>query len=594
MADSKPFYEPLNLIDERLNCSDQVNYAIYRGASSILHQRVDSSSCTTSNIQWNIITPGSDVVIDRNLIVEVPFTITFNNSGTVTNPAVWMGPADGWGQNLGFASFPLTKCAQTIACGINNTSTRIDAGEAIRLLENYMDEEDLKQYANTPTMLDYYQNYDDNIAASGSQNVLADAGGMKSYAGLKPRGNVVLTAITPSPGNAPAAGTPAAAGSLTYTVEGVIYEPVIVPPFMFGQKDKCGMYGVGNLSLNYDLTNVQNMFRMTAGLKAKISNFTVNFQGKAYLHMTYLSVPPSLSLDARCTVPYTNVFVQKGSNDLSANTTAQEIQSNNIQLHNIPDYVIIGVKKATANKTQSDADWYLPISNVSITFGTQNNLLSNLQAVDLFHICQQNGLRGDFAKFSASGFSNGAVAKLAGAPVLLKFGKDIAISDSWNAPGVISNSNFSAKVTVLNTTGVAQSFDLSIVFVSSGLFSSEMSASFAQDSFLQKSDVLNASQLPIINKSPFNFQNLKRFGGNMSSQLVGSGFWSDFGEGVLTGLKGVGTAAKTGLNIASQFIPDARLQAATGVANVLGNTLGFGRTAGAQVGGMTLKEKYRK
>ena len=41
--EGKPFYKPFNLIDERLNTSDHVDYGVYRGASSISHQYLQSA-----------------------------------------------------------------------------------------------------------------------------------------------------------------------------------------------------------------------------------------------------------------------------------------------------------------------------------------------------------------------------------------------------------------------------------------------------------------------------------------------------------------------------------------------------------------------
>jgi hypothetical protein len=56
----------------------------------------------------------------------------------------------------------------------------------------------------------------------------------------------------------------------------------------------------------------------------------------------------------------------------------------------------------------------------------------------------------------------------------------------------------------------------------------------------------------------------------------------------------IGTVARQGLNMAAQYIPGSRLQAAAKGVNMAGNLLGFGKGAGTMTaGGMSAGNKFK-
>jgi hypothetical protein len=75
------------------------------------------------------------------------------------------------------------------------------------------------------------------------------------------------------------------------------------------------------------------------------------------------------------------------------------VQSQNIQINNIPDYFIVYVREPLSSQNSATSNYFLPVDNVSITFNNKSGILSNATQQQLFQISKKNGSGQNFSEF---------------------------------------------------------------------------------------------------------------------------------------------------------------------------------------------------
>jgi hypothetical protein len=380
-------------------------------------------------------------------------------------------------------------------------------------------------------------------------------------------------------------------------------EPLIMSPFILSEMksgSSAGMYGIQAMNLNF-LFQSGNLAR---GIRVATTASNVVFNGilgDTFLDFQFLSPHPSVKLPSRNIIPYMQLQTFKtavsglqaagaafGAGAVPATT---QINTNTIQLSNIPDSVILCVRKA--GRTAKDADSYLPIKNVNINFNNTPGICSGLTQQQLYECSVEAGLNMTWLEFvgqrdvllntapgaagppAADGNATRAPILTCGSIVKLDFGRHINIIQDWFAPGSITQANFSVQITVNNYVNSSVPFDLDatskteavVIFVHSGMIVSSLGSTSSYVGLLTKENVLQASEKPVINKGEYE----RQFGGSWFSSLK---------SGISKGLKyakPVASMAKSALGHSND--PRARQAAAA-----LG-AMGAGYSAGSKMNG---------
>jgi hypothetical protein len=370
-------------------------------------------------------------------------------------------------------------------------------------------------------------------------------------------------------------------------------------PFLLSEAKSgasAGIYGVQAINFNFLFqgTNLARGIRLATNTSTVVFN---GIKGDTYLDFQFLSPHPSVKLPSRNIVPYlqlqtfrtaatiTAAGAQFGQNAAPASFN---IQTNTVQLSNIPDSVILCVRKV--GRSIYDADSYLPITGVNINFNNTPGICSGLKPHQLYECSVEAGLNMSWLEFSGqrdviTGSIPGSVPPAANAtgtrvPVLtcgsvvkLDFGRHINIIQDWFAPGSITQANFSVELTVSNYINSATPFgaqtaaEAVVIFVHSGMIVSSLGSTSSYVGLLTKENVLQASEKPVINKGEYD----RQFGGSWFSSLK---------SGISKGLKyakPVASMAKSALGQSND--PRARQAAAA-----LG-AMGAGYSAGSKMNG---------
>lgn len=368
-------------------------------------------------------------IIDRRVMLRLDFELTL--TGTVGNNQylVNYGTADA------LAPFPAHQLFQTIQATINNNTVNMNCQDVINAIIRSNDIRELQAYNSlTPVAFDTYYRYADAVLANNNPN---GSYVVQSDNDLAPRGAFYVEPGTIT-GNAIGTG---AGQARTVVIKFSVVEPLLVSPFIFAdpKSNNQGIYGIQNLNLVMNLAS--NAHRAFRSANPYITNATVSAIDKAELIFNFLTGHPSDMLPARNTVPYYELprYVSKVGVAVANNATVR-LESQSLQLNQIPDKLFIFVRKVLSSQKTQDADAFLPIKGISINWNNQAGILSSSTPYDLYRYSRESGSNQTWNEFSGHALRNNPVGgnplsiPTTGSMLMLEYGRHIQIVEDWYAP----------------------------------------------------------------------------------------------------------------------------------------------------------------
>jgi len=504
------------------------------------------------------------------------------------------------GRHFGIAAYPFHQLVTSMTVGVNNSNTIFNAQACLPFALRLQDSKRGRVAAPTAGKLDTLVNYPD--VALGTVNAASPYGGYETseYAADPSNGAysvqfVVPTGSSTGTGSIPSAataGTVIAAGSAigTYTNNSIVHtflnglpvvtiggstntyyyaiaitttEEIQVSPWtqgVFAAEYEAGLTGVSNTTLQVQLQSPASACGaqgLLATLTPEVTITTTGFGPGAYdggstltfsntfLSFNTLNPPLSLEVPTTCVVPYHTMTPYTTQPGISCpawggkltSPSVTNVSTNTQVLSQIPDFVAIA---AIATPTGSERPYYLPISNVSITFNGQNGLLTAVSKQQLWNMSRTNGLnvpwlqwRGHASQTWSGVPQSGSAASLlavintaqnassasiattiaqytafvpnylaypyatpiirtSGSFVLLRMGTDITLPPNL-AAGVQGSFSFQANLQVENwSTAAANTPTLVIVEIKSGYLTTDKGAASTNTAPLNTNDVIAA------------------------------------------------------------------------------------------------------
>jgi len=522
--------------DERLNCKDSIKYAVNRSGQNITIAEFNAISQTNSSHTYNIQVPSETTIIDRRVIWESTCVLQVNISAAAQAGVAVGTPLTSLGYSSALAPFPLHGACLTQQFTINNNSVSVNMSDVLPAILRFHDKRELMRYNGmTPNMFDTYGKYLDGVGAA--NNVLGNYGDQSLDNDLYPRGSFseVQVSGTNAWGAAatavPVVANPAVAA--TYYVRFTSREPLLASPFMWCKSSYSGQgfYGIQNLNvvMNLATDNVSRMWRSGAAWDNVIlagaaqtpqTTMSVVSYDSSKLIFNFLTPKPSDMLSARNVVPYWEMprylstttasinYATRAANSKLQPATST-IQSTTIQLNQIPDKLIIYVRKAKQNQLVSDGDFALAIDKIRVNFNNQSGILASATRDQLYRFSVEAGSNQSFHEFrgkaqlanNTTGF--GKEVATSGSYLILDMGRHIQITEDYYAAGSLGNFNLQFALDVENyieaptTSGGAaptsMPIELVLITLNSGLFVCEKGQSAVYTGILTKDDVLSAA-----------------------------------------------------------------------------------------------------
>jgi hypothetical protein len=545
------------VLDDRLAVSSEIKYAVHKGAQNMTSASFRAISNSTSQLTFNIQVPSEQVIIDRRCMLRSQ--LEFQVVGTPKLGEYLVN----YGLTEAFGAFPLHQLFSTVQATINNNSTSINIRDVLPAIVRMNDQRELQAYNGlTATAFDTYKSYADAVGAInnplGSWVNIGDND-------LVPRGSLALDDIT---GNTLGDGS----SQRTVVIKATFTEPLLMSPWLFADPaHKQGFYGIQNLNFVMNIGDTKRFWRtakdITAASQYNSASYAVNLIAfnEPTLIFNFLTPHASQALTSpRNVVPYYELprYITQFTSSIASGASAS-ITTQTLQLNQVPDKLIIMVRKPMSSQLWDDTETFLQVNRCIVNWNNNSGILSSATQQDLYRYARENGSNQNWSEFRGQANRNPAnPATLAshriytsGSLVVLDFGKDIQLVDEYYASGSIGSFSLQVQLEVVNNSDVSlDACEVCMITMNSGVFVCERGASSVFTALLTKQDVLSASQY-----QPYTRGDVKR--------LVGSGF--------LDTLKSIGSA------LGQQLLPIAGKVAEKAIMG----RLGLGASGGAMSGG---------
>jgi hypothetical protein len=598
------------VMDDRLHCTSEISYGVMKGAQSITYSQFNAVSATTNQINFNVQVSSQEALVSRDIYIQAVLTFEIKVPPTADGSALASAIKMIYGKTDALAPFPLHQLIMSMNTTINNNTVTINTKDILPILLRCMSAEELAKYeSTTPVLADMFMDYNDvvdfndylptvNNVRNGAGDgptpafIPLEATGLRDgyatsatsyhanplgsamdahFNGLKGRGAFKLLSVNRT-------GTGADANNPeVFTVKVRVTEPLLMSPWIFrGLTHHNGQafYGIANMNFQITLDpTARRAWRYANGNKAPYIttpagaitipntcfNKTIALTNveECKLLMCVLTAPPSLLLSAKNIVPYYELplyrttvsqLLKKASIEKGRITyDKQVIISNSLQLSNIPDMLIIFIRKK--NPENRDADYFACIDNISIQFDNVAGILVNAQQEDLWRMSVENGLHMSWEEFSggingvAKPFTTASQASIfkspnadivdayanyttdyaaanedaqarksylaeigvpafstvagCGSVLILQMGKDIPLQEFY-APGSLGSFNLQITVKAYNQSFredfVSGAYELCVITKNSGILVNERGATSVYLGLLTKQDVLSTSE----------------------------------------------------------------------------------------------------
>lgn len=545
---------PVLETDSRLVSSPEYFASVKSTPQSIAQNVYPSNSQSNANSHlWNIQTPSTDVMINRNFIVEadISLRLTFPNAtiGATTNALARFNQFHG--RNNGLCAFPFNRLCNTQTLTMNSFNTTVNSNDCLSELIHMYDEDDLIAMSGTANCPDYLALY------NGIRTLLSDSNPalplQYTHTGPLDNGNIpnilgnyfnssIKSKLKGNSTNVEVVSATLVNDTNVDVVFRVRENFIGLSPLTSGAEASShlrGMMGITNLQLTVVFNgNANRLYRSARyqqnalGSVGECSSSTLNSVSNAKLLITYYSLKPSQLPNPRNVIPYyqVNTFYSNETGAVAGGAD-RTLQAPNLQLSVIPDLVVFSVEPLNYTQTETTTqqnskwagDWVATINNVSIQFNNQNGILSNAQKIDLWNMSrcsfpnqEWHDFNGKMPYVDYDQILNAGVVQSYGAMTFrrgewpsahchlaLRFGEDIPIPQEYLSVGSLGSFNFSAQVNFTNqiTNGndpnlrpwydVGANFRLKVMIISLGAISNELGTTGVTTGFFTKQMVMS-------------------------------------------------------------------------------------------------------
>jgi len=530
-------FEKVLVKDARLDVADSIKYAVIKGGQNVTMAQYKAISATNNQIVFNIQVPSEQTIIDRRVLLQTDLTLTVVSTNLTTVKGCY------YGVYSALASFPLHQLMTVLSATINNNTVSINIRDVLPAMIRLLDADDLVDFnSSTPTFADTAVSYGPNYSGGSFPNP------NNSYWSVNEACCIHRGAMAPIAYSGPTV----TGGQYKETFTWKLTEPLLLSPFFFAnlKANNQGFYGIQNMNIVLNIGDTKRVFRGLASQDTAtwvgpspakegatdINQITDVYAGavavgglyfaNTQLLLNFLTPHPSDMLPARNIVPFYELprYITPWSADPAALTVSGlsvsapstfTIRTQSLQLNQIPDKLILYVRKNISLQSWGDADVCFPISNVVVNFNNNSGILASAQQVDLWQMSRNNGLQENWHEFKglaigspATGTPTSATASqtafaTVGSYLVLEFGKDIQLTEDFYAAGSLGNFNLQINVTCENNRpyqlrqgdgAYDNNVEAVLITMNSGVFVCERGTSSTYTGILTKQDVLEASQ----------------------------------------------------------------------------------------------------
>lgn len=509
---SQADFDPVLVEDDLLDVRSKLEFAVEDGPGANTYQVFNAISANTNSIVFNVSVPSEGVAVNREVLIRSKIRFTIKSAPTA-NTAPFFGTI---GIGAALQAFPLASLMNNISAQINNVNVSSNLQDILYPLTKMNSITSLQQYqSTTPSLPDgAYRFYSQGAAEINTNNPLNGYFRSSLANDISPRGGhkmVLVGNITYSGGRAAEDGTDAAhylatadnqTATMTYEID--VTEPLFLSPFFYADSSNRGaFYGLNALNININLdSTAKRLMSVSKTDHATQPTITLVSLTETQLYMQFLT--PNKPMPERNVLPYHDINRYLTTGPEILHNASKSVSSNSIQLNQVPDYIIVFVRKPMASLNITDSNFFLPISNLSVNFNNTAGLLSGATPQQLWKMSVRNGSTQSWKEFSglANQSESGVQSDVyTGGPMVVISAKDLSLP-KYLASSSIGQFNLQVSVTAQNTcsntAGVLQedlaSTELVVMVVNSGVFVTSNGTSSVYTGLLSKNMILDVKE----------------------------------------------------------------------------------------------------
>lgn len=534
-----------NAIDPRLEAlSPSQDFVIPVPQGSGFTNKViqPANQVSRQSVSFNYNAPNKNTLIDRRIYCRIRFScVVFGITNVDTANSLQPFPTGTFCPR----SFPLASVSERITVSINGTSVSSNYSDVMYAFQHFASPDTLFAYdlSQTPTQLDFFSNYDDNVANTPTTGRQPHTSIINTTGKQLPRSAFNLISYT-SPEIPPATVvggvTVPSVGTANFVFE--VVEPIMISPLLYASsKLESGFINIDNIAItiNFGDLNRACSIRSVVAINSLQTSLVgipeLLFECKNINMIDENKIPPIVRYKYDETVVYKTQFPDIVMRQPSATTFfRQTLTSNPIDLSVCPKkiYIYVCRRKHDNDVTQPfQADFVLPITSLSLSY-LNIPQFANYSQNDLYTMSRKNGYEGSFQEWSglAMTYNPPAVATTEGLNGRIGLAGGIICIDSTDlslpstiASGVNISSQLRISVTAFNQNDDdddVENPELIVIIVNDGIMEIGENKMTARTGYINQQDVISIRSNGEITPQAF------------QSQLSGSGVFDVFKKAV--------------------------------------------------------------
>lgn len=509
----------VTITDSRVaDLTDQISFGTYNGARNSTYQRFPFNSASNTSLSANIQIPSQSICSDARVLWQSDLNLTINCTNVPVNKSCLS-----YGVTDSLAPYALQSLLNTAQLSINNAQVSTNYRDILPFAKLLEDQSNLDKINSTSP--DYINEY----WGSFGDAVLSNSSPMGNYNDCSqdnsriPNGSYPATFIV----NHYIAGvyTDSSLISTSTSDTWIIYasfkqlcEPFLaLNPFISNDFNRAGLIGLNAIAMTLtvnDCSRVWNTGNVTAtstGWSSYISSITLGTPASSGLGFTNASLLfnfltlSDIQYSQVSTRNVTNYmgydrYISPSSNSplMSANTGGYTISCQNLQLNQVPQLIVVGIRIPSSQQNWAYPDSFLTINNVSITWNNASGLLSSASQSQLFNLSKNAGSRQSFYSFrgTANAVQSGVAVNIPtlGSMLVINPARDLSM-DAMLSNSSIGQFNLQIQLNnVYNQYPFALQPEVVIGIFNAGFIVTELGSSQIFSAVLNRELVLDAKE----------------------------------------------------------------------------------------------------
>jgi len=513
----------INIVDSRINdLTNDMTFAVFDGATQCTYQQFPFNSASNSNLTANIQIPSESIVSDARVLLRSDLNLTIQCGNVpATKPAFQYGLTDS------LNSYPLQSLFTTTQVTINNATSStntIDVLPFIKLLEDSKNSDKIN--STSPDYVnEYWGLYSDSILTN--SNPMASYNEASYDNSRIPNGAYPATIVVNHYINGVLTDNSLISTATTDTWTIYISFSGLTEPFLclspFANKDfnKAGLLGTNNIAMTLNVDTACKRVWATGntavnqagtGLSSYITAITLGTpssnglgftNSKLMFNFLTLSDLQYSKVSTRSVTGYSDYsryISPASSSPLVAPNGSGSVTFQNIQLNQIPNLLVFGLRVPIASQNWAYTDSFLKINTISITLNNQSGLLASGLIQNVYNMSVDSGSHQSFYSFGgrANAVQNGVAVTVptVGSMICINPSKFLSLNP------LLSNSSIGQFNLQITITSFENQFPFSIqpegiiLCLNSGYFVTETGSSSIFTAVLDRQAVLDAKNEP--------------------------------------------------------------------------------------------------